>query len=179
MRLAFALLQAAALAQPAPTAQGRDVIDLFATMCVETAGQSGRAHGFDQAPALGRPMTADEMARVMPGTVVTEGWITKSPNDAWAAIWFAPAKRTCGVTVRAADPAGLEAALTAKISAFYGSLGFPVTQRPDETAAEGGVTVHRASWIVTAGTHELAIIASFGDKPIGAHQHLMTFTMLH
>ena len=174
------LLQAITPPATAPiTKQGQEVVDLFGSMCVETALKSTKAHLLDTQPAIARPMTLDELTKVMPGNVATEGWITKSPNDAWAALWFAPSKRSCGVTVREADPTGMEAALDAKLKAFYGAMGMHVTQRPDEASTESGVTVHRASWIIDIGTHQLAVIASFGDKPIGAQQHLMTATMLH
>lgn len=186
MLLPLAMLLQAAVPQapppPTPTppaSQAQEMADLFSSMCIETAGGSVRAHGLDNAPGVVRPMTPDEMARVMPNTVVTEGWVVKSPHDAWAALWFAPVKRTCGLAVRAADPKSMQAALGLHLKAFYGSLGFPITQRADETAVERGVTVHRASWIIMAGTHQLAVIASFGDKPVGAYQHLMTFTVLH
>ena len=179
MMLTLALLLQAAAPPATITPQGQEMVDLFGSLCVETALSPAKAHALDAQPAIARPMTTDELGRVMPGATATDGWIVKSPHDAWGALWFAPAKRTCGVTVRAADPAGLEAALDARLRGFYGTLGAPVSQRPDETVVEGGVTVHRASWTITAGTHELAVIASFADRPIGAHQHLMTFTMLH
>ena len=178
------LLQAIAPPAAPPAAahvsdQGRDVVDLFGSMCVETALASTKAHLLDAQPGLARAMTPDERDKVMPGGVVTEGWITRSPHDAWAALWFAPSKRTCGVTVRAAEPAGMEAALGARLKAFYDTLGLTLVQRPDEISTENGVTVHHAGWTVDIGSHQVAVIASFGDRPIGAHQHLMTFTMLH
>lgn len=166
-------------ATPAVSSQGQEVVDLFESMCVETALSSTKAHVLDHQPAIARPMTADELTKVVPGGVATEGWITKSPHDAWAALWFAPSKRTCGVTVRAADPAGMETALGARLKAFYGVMNISVVQRPDETSTEDDVAVHRASWTVDLAGHQLAVIASFADKPIGAHQHLMTVTMLH
>ena len=180
------LLQAAApavppapIAPPPVTPQGQEVVDLFGSLCVEAALNPVQAHALDAQPAMARAMTADELTRTAPDGAATQGWIVKSPHDAWAALWFAPARRTCGVTVRAADPAGMEAALGTRLHRFYEGLGFPVAQRPDETVVEQGVAVHRASWTITAGTHELAVIASFADRPLGAHQHLMTFTMLH
>lgn len=182
------LLQAAMPAAPptsplpitAPvTPQGEETVALFTSLCMETALDPAPAHQLlDSQPAAARAMTTDELARVMPGATATDGWILKSPHDAWAALWFAPARRTCGVTVRAAEPAGMETALNGRLQRFYGGLGFLVAQKPDEVAIENGVTVHRASWTVTAGAHELAVIASFADHPMAAHQHLMTFTML-
>lgn len=179
LMLALLLQAAAPAAPPAVSAQGQEMVDLFGSFCVEAALDPARAHALDAQPALARAMTPDELTRAAPGTTASEGWIVKSPHDAWAALWFAPARRTCGVTVRAADPAGMETALAARLQRFYATLGLPVTQRPDETLTENGVTVHRAAWTITAGTHELAVIASFGDSPSGGHQHLMTFTMLH
>ncbi|MDX5985613.1 hypothetical protein EJC47_15315 [Sphingomonas sp. TF3] len=178
--LFFALLLQASTPPPAPLVsnQGQEVVDLFGSMCVETALKPTKAHIFDGQPETARSMTPDELNRVAPGAAATEGWIVRSPHDAWAALWFAPGKQTCGVTVRAADPTGMEAALNARLKTFYDSMGMQLSQRPDEISNEGGVTVHRASWTIDIGTHQLAVIASFAEKPIGAQQHLMTITML-
>jgi len=174
------LLQAISPPATVPvTKQGQEVVDLFESMCVETALKPTKAHLLDTQPAIARPMTSEELTKVMPANAATEGWITKSPNDAWAALWFAPSKRSCGVTVREAEATGMEAALNARLKAFYGAMGMQITQRPDEIATESGVTVHRANWIIDIGTHQIAVIASFGEKPIVAQQHLMTATMLH
>lgn len=185
--LAMLLQAATPVAPPAATArpvtppvtpQGAEMVDLFGGMCVETALSSAKAHALDSQPAIARAMTADELSRTAPGNSAQEGWIVQSPHDAWGALWFAPTRRTCGVTVRAADPVGMQAALDRRLLTFYGALGFMVMHRPDETLMEGGATVHRASWSITAGRHELSVIASFADRPIGGHQHLMTFSML-
>lgn len=143
--LALALLLQAVAPPVAVSDQAREAVDLFGSMCVETALASTKAHLFDNQPAVARPMTPDELGKIMPGGAATEGWITRSPHDAWSALWFAPSKRTCGVTVRAADPAGMEATLGARLKAFYDTLGLTLTQRPDEISRESGVTVHCAS----------------------------------
>ena len=174
------LIQAATPPATAPAdPRAKDVVDLFEKACVEHVGDPAFARGF-ATPGIGRPMTPDELLKVDSTGSSTAGYIVKSPHDGSAALYLAPAKRTCGVEVREAGPVGMKPYLETSFRTFYGAMGATVaTARPDETITIDSITVHRSSWLVTLGAHQLAVIASFGDKPMGGHQHLMTFTFLH
>ena len=182
--LAVAIMQAhvAAPAQPADP-RAADVGGAFVSLCAEPrAAPDLASERLDGHPEAARKLDSISLATFFGPAAekLSIGWITRTPNNAWYVLAFAPPIRSCSVLVKEIDAPSLIDQLRVTVRDYVAKLGGKVTDASEKRISVEGVPATESVWRIDgADGSKASIIASVADQPFGAKQALITYSLLH